>query len=298
VEYGNLTPVGAGGYALIILNPNMHIKCQIPGTCTFKGASAFLTTLESNNDIYTFVSAQGLGKVPNKFLVDSSNLLVEGLVFRGASDKTIDQHATVQLRGYGINMKFKSCLWAQTDAAHPPFAGIDMFRTDNYGEKIQGGGSLQSSLLLYDCTFRNNAFKYAVIHVNDWYWWNNLTLPSHKLTMEKTSITGNTIEYFGASGQPYYSAVVTLRAAICNFTNVAIKDNTLQRARAAIVIVNSPTIKSKKMKLGNNSIKVHQGLGCTDVARVKATRTELAGNQNIVFKNKDLGCTEYADRRH
>lgn len=295
VDYGSLTPVGAGGYALIAINPNMHIKCQIPGTCTFKGSAAFLTNLENNNDVYTFVSDQGMSSLPSKYRVDSSNLLVEGLVFRGASDKSMNERGTVRLRGFGLNMQIKDCLWTRTDSSNPPYAGIDMFRSDDYGPTIQGGGKLQASLLLSDCTFRNNVFKYAVILVSDWYWWNDLTSPSHRITIANSVITDNVLKYYdhSESWNPYYSAILSLRASVCNLTNVVVKNNSMKRGRAAVVVVNSPSITAKKVNFGNNTIAVHQGLGCTDVARVKATRTEK-GYQNIVFVDKDLGCTEFS----
>lgn len=72
---------------MIIVNPNFHLKCEDPGTCIFSGGTQALTTLPTS-DIglaAAFVGSLGL-TLPEGWLPESSNLLVEGIVFEGGSD--------------------------------------------------------------------------------------------------------------------------------------------------------------------------------------------------------------------
>jgi hypothetical protein len=71
------------------------------------------------------------GPLPDGYFVDSSNLIVEGLVFRGASDSgTVKGNvfSNVQLGGPGVNITIKDCLWTKQDTEYPPYGGLTLFR--------------------------------------------------------------------------------------------------------------------------------------------------------------------------
>lgn len=81
---GNFAPA-EGDFPLIIINPNLHIKCLVPGTCIFEGGEAQIQTLQEDPTLVAlFVQASGLA-LPGDFELDTSNLLIEGMTFTKAN---------------------------------------------------------------------------------------------------------------------------------------------------------------------------------------------------------------------
>ena len=121
----------------------MRIMCEKPGTCIFQGGLYQLLNLDSNTMLEMYMSSRGLPpSLPDGYVADSSNLMVEGLVFRGASDTSeyAPMYSNVFLTGPGGNMTIKDCLWTEQDATRPPSAGVTLYRTTP-GVNIYGNGS-------------------------------------------------------------------------------------------------------------------------------------------------------------
>jgi hypothetical protein len=164
-----MVPVG-GGFPIVVINPNMRIMCEKPATCIFQGGLYQLLNLDTNTMLEMYLASRGLTSLPDGYVADSSNLLVEGLVFRGASDTSeyAPFYSNVFLTGPGVNMTIKNCLWTEQDTRHPPSAGITLYRsTPGVNISSNGGSTLYSSLVVQNCTFRNNVFSYAAIEVDD-----------------------------------------------------------------------------------------------------------------------------------
>ena len=242
-----------GGLPLTIINPNVHIKCQEPGTCVLEGGANQLVNLDT-----AVVAASPRDGY------DSSNLFVEGMVFRGASD------TPVSLGGPGLNMTLKDCTWTSHDTTNPPRSGVNLFR--NFGENITDDGGIYNSLGIQNGTFDDNVFRYAAIEVGDD---NSPGSPSHQLIVEDTIFTNNIIQNEACDAcdndtlAEYYSAVMSLEFAIVTMTKVKIQDNIIAQARAAIVVVNSDFVfEESSMTVSGNAIGEALGGECKDVAMV------------------------------
>ena len=88
---------------------------------------------------------------------------MEGLVIRGMSDNSGADggQPSVSRTGFGRNMTIKSCL--QANVALPPVSAIGIARPVEYGLSNEERGSLLASLLLDNCTARDDVFSYAVM---------------------------------------------------------------------------------------------------------------------------------------
>jgi hypothetical protein len=268
----------------------MHIKCQVPGTCTFTGIAPALTTLPNSTEIAGLLQSNGYPPLPNASRVDSSNLLVEGLVFDRMTGETINRtRSIVDLGGFGLNMKIKDCLWTQANATFPPYAAIELTRGSESGVIRLGGGSLQKSLELNNCTIRDNVFNYAIVTVSDGYI-ANLTAPSQKLTVENSLFEKNTIKSMAFEGgvaySSAYSGCFSIRSAILNCASVMFNNNTMIAARGAVVLVDTE-LSATRFRFQSNSILTPLGRKCTDVARLKTT----VKSSNVSYV--DVGCREY-----
>jgi hypothetical protein len=84
---GNFAAVG-GDFPLIVINPNLHIKCLVPGTCTFQGGQEQIATLQEDTSLVAlFVQAAAPGlSLPVGYALDTSNLLIEGMIFTQSND--------------------------------------------------------------------------------------------------------------------------------------------------------------------------------------------------------------------
>ena len=268
-------PVG-GGYPLVIFNPNMHVMCEEPGSCIFEGGNYQLANLGSNTLLDVFLALNGLNPLPDGYFVDSSNLTVEGFIFRGASNKGVllpPGVSNVQLGGPGVNITIKDCLWTEQDTAYPPRAGVSLFNPGDLNITT-GKGTLYLGLAVQNCTFTNNVFTYATIRVGDA---SNSSEPLlMALTIEDTVMEGNVITSVdcrcNASKTPSrneFSAVVSVIHVQGSMANCMLKNNSMERARAAIVSVYSNfEVANDSVTFTDNSIVDAIGDGCTDVANV------------------------------
>jgi hypothetical protein len=239
-----------------------------------------------------FLTSQNAPPLPANYRIDTSNLLVEGLVFREILDRRKGGGTPiVNFPGFGRNMTIKNCLWKQANASFPPQAAISLVRPPPYGPTIQGGGSLYSSLLLDNCTFRDNVFDTYLMYVQVGL--ENLTLPSLKVTMTNVVVEGNTVlaEFRDASGTTLAGAstLFDFRDSIVGLTDLVINNNTMKRTRAAIVLTNS-YFGYSNLRFERNVIEQLIGRNCTDVARITRFKNASAkGGYSI----RETGCIEF-----
>jgi hypothetical protein len=291
LEEGAIQPVG-GGFPLAIANPNMHIKCQVPGTCILEGNAPVVISLFNATLLAAFLNSQNAPPLPADYRIDTSNLLVEGLVFREILDRRKGGAPIVNLPGFGRNMTIKNCLWKQANASFPPQAAISLVRPAPYGPTIQGGGSLYSSLLLDNCTFRDNVFDTYLMYVQVGL--ENLTLPSLKVTMVNVVVEGNSVlakfRDNSLTTQAGASTLFDFRDSMVGLTDLVIKNNTMKSTRAAIVLTNS-YFGYSNLRFGRNVIEQNVGRkNCTDVARITRFKNASAkGGYSI----RDTGCIEF-----
>ena len=288
---GSLQPVG-GEFPLTVMNPNMHVLCQAPGTCVFEGNPPAIFSLVNSTLLAAFLKSQNSPPLPAGYRVDASNLLVDGLVFRRMTDENKESsQSIVSLPGFGHNMTIKNCLWKQANATSPPFSAIALHRIEDYGVSNQGRGSLYSSLLLDNCTIRDNVFGFSVMYAQVDF--KNFTLPSHKVTIVNSEFERNKIlsNYQRDSKivQVEAAAVFYLRDSTTEFTNVLIKNNTIKRTLAAIVLTNS-YFSYSNLRFQHNVILERFGLNCTDVARITRFRN---ASSSTGFSFIESGCIEF-----
>lgn len=285
--------LSGGGFPLALSNPNVHIMCQVPGTCIFEGYAPTILSLPNTTLLAAFLKLQNSPPLPASYRIDTSNLLIEGLVFRGisVSPGANGSEPIVGFAGFGHAMTIKNCLWTQANASSAPTSALTILRPEKYGLSNQGRGSVYTSLLLDNCTFRDNVFSSAVVvSFPDI---PNLTVPCHKVALRNSVFERNTIlnQFRNASGtfQASGAALIDFRHSITNLTNVMINNNTIAKTRAAIVLINS-YFSYSNLRFRSNVILERRGLNCTDVARVTRFRNKSdVGGYSV----RATGCIEF-----
>ena len=276
LDVGSATPVG-GGFPLFAVNPNMELICEVPGTCVFTGYAPLLSNSLNITVTNAFLVSQGLPPLPSDFTPDSSELLVQGMTFRNASDATDNSTAAVvELYGSGTDMTFQDCLWEEASASNPPRSALFYMHLND---------TAHGSLLLDDCTFRSNTFHYAVIRIDDET--KALTATSTGLSMTNVRIHDNNITSKSHETKPtyyVYSGVMVLYNTRGNITDLEVKNNAMVKARGAVVLINSD-IEFDDTTFEGNTRSIGLGLQCSHVAHVSLT-TDCDGDESYV----DMGC--------
>lgn len=187
---GALSPIG-GDYPIIVFNPNLHIKCEIHGSCILDGGThgeELVINSEDSSLVAAFLASSDLPPPPEDYRVDSSNLLIEGVVFSGAGAANTD--APIELPGPGLNMVFDSCTWSANDHVNPPQSIIYMQFVDPTG--IVGEG-LYQSLTIKDSIIQDNTFTYSFVRTS----WSGVQPPAgivNEIIFDRTVFIHNVIE--------------------------------------------------------------------------------------------------------
>ena len=84
VDPNTLTLVGGDDFPLVIFNPNFHMKCENPGACILSGGAQQLYTFSDDAEA-AFVGAVFNLAPPVGYVVDWSNMLIEGMTFTQSS---------------------------------------------------------------------------------------------------------------------------------------------------------------------------------------------------------------------
>jgi hypothetical protein len=229
IPVGSLAPVG-GDFPLIVVNPNTHFRCEDPGTCILSGGTFQLENLRTNDLVEAFLSANGLPPPPTGYLVDSSNLLVEGITFTGV----FGGFYIFAFSGRGNNMKLINCLITNQTAKDPPDSAFQI----NYASVpgIADGEELYSSLTLEDCVIENNDFQYAIF--NSYWAGDKPDISVTSIDLVRTSIKNNRLPGFASDGTPYERSIfINSFFQRWSFYDSEIVNNTIGRSEANIRLV-------------------------------------------------------------
>ena len=198
--------------------------------------------------------------LPDGYAVETSNLLVEGMLFTGASDECdVCFYTNIDMNSPGINMEFRNCVWREQDIVNPPMAALS----------LAYGGAPQS-LKLTDCEIKDNTFQYATL----WSTWSGSPPESGgaQVTVVGTTITNNAIT--GRNPLNNDSAWVRAAFIVMLFSDWVLVDttitgNTLESGYAPINIINS-NITVSGSSVDGNTINVQTGnRGCTEIQNVR-----------------------------
>jgi len=272
-------PVAAGGsFPFVVINPNVVLRCEVPGTCILTGGSPQVTNLQDNTIVITYLALLGR-QLPEGKMVDSSNLLVEGVTF---ADGTTDRgYSSVYLGGPGTNRTFTDCTWINNSCFSAISAG--------------GPGSIEhlefETTLVKDSIIENNSFEHSIIDgFNCWG-----AIPDDiisSITFDNTTIRDNYVDKVDPKGFPSLFPMLYTRVI---FNNSEISGNTAEEASASFVLINSE-LEFENSVFTNNTINVDLYETCDDAIRmvmINATEPESCWNTvnpNVIFAT--VSCQE------
>jgi hypothetical protein len=241
VPEGALSPVG-GDYPLVVFNANLNIKCEVPGTCILDGGTTgeeLVTNLLDTSLLEAFLSVSGLPPPPEGYVVDSTNLLIEGVVFSGASAARAD--APIELGGTGLNMVFDHCLWTNHDVDYPPQSAIFLQYVDPPG--LSTPGELYQSVTIKNSIITANTFTYAFVRTS----WSGPQPPPgivNEIIFEDSAIMNNVIEgdIRGDDGFSVRPSLFTLFSTRLVLVNTRIVSNAIGRFNGVFNLENGAEI--------------------------------------------------------
>ena len=238
---------------MIIVNKNVHILCEDPGTCVLSGggnAAALLTNVHGIRLIETFLGALGQPPPPVGYYADSSNLLVEGVTFSDAAAPEEGNKSIILMHGQGLNMVLDKCAFTNNNHEKPP----ESLLLALYLDPPLGGEELRMSITFRNSVVEDNTFQYGIVATL----YGNLCgcgvqppLPEgidFEVTFDNSVITNNVIEGWGEGGyvkteenDPYAydrPGLFTVFSTRINLVSSSIVTNSLGRASAVFNLEN------------------------------------------------------------
>jgi len=281
VDRNAAVPVASGGdYPLVVINPNLRLLCEIPGTCILSGASPQITNLQDNTLVLNYLGLLARTLPAGRF-VDSSNLSVEGVTF---SEGTTDQgFSGVYLLGPGTNRTFSDCTWTDNS---------------NYAAIAAGGTGSENhldfeSLTVKDSVIRDNNFEHSII---DGYncWAQNPARIVSSITFDNTIIRDNRVRGIDPDG---FTSLFPMIFTSLIFKDSKVFDNVAERAAAFIPLIDSDVVFENTV-FENNELIEDLDPDCQDAVQIsmkngdEPTSCWAYGDfQDVVTFNK-TGCKE------
>lgn len=273
VTFDNPIPVG-GDFPLFLFNPNVHIRCADPGTCSFSGGERQVVTLKDTQLLVLFLSLQGGPALPNGYVVDSSNLIVDGMVFTESSRECgMCEFSQVEMTGPGQNIQFHNCLWKDGNLDNPVYSAIKIAYDTRVS--IMEGKAYNIDVRLKNCEIKDSAYRYALIWTT---WTGEFTeapeTQGTQLILDGTKITNNTVTSTADDGSTLSrSSLITLFFADIFVFGSVISGNVLTSGFAPINLFNSRILLLTGSPLSDN-IMIEQTGACADVQIVTVTGSQ------------------------